>query len=93
MDAGTSFQRLLTIAKKSDTGQAGRVASFVAAVIDMNKFDLYDLRPLDEQISDDILLCINFIRWGKLALTDTTPQGMEQAMEVCVVWGYAPTES
>jgi len=85
--AAHAFSRLL-IRATSDTGQSRRVASFVATVIGRSTFDIYDLRALDVEISDDVLLCMDAIRWAKVHLPDTVPDGMEKAEAICRDWGY-----
>ena len=85
--AAHAFDRLLARAA-SDTGQSRRVASFIATIVGRSTFDIYDLRAMDVEISDDILLCIDAIRWAKLHLPHTVPDGLEKAEAVCREWGY-----
>lgn len=86
---GEAFERLLGRATRADTGQARKVARFIATVVGRASFDVYDLRAFDAEISDDILLCMDAIRWGKLHLPDLVPNGMQRAESVCRDWGYA----
>ena len=62
---GQAFLRLLTLAEKRNTGQIARVAKFIASTYNGNAFpfDLFELRALDIEISDDMLLCIDALRW------------------------------
>ena len=87
--AAQAFNRLLQRTTASDTGQAGRVAAFIAAVVGRAKFDIYELRILDVEISDDVLMCIDAIRWGKVHLAETVPGGLERAEAICREWGYS----
>ena len=87
--AAQAFARLLTIAETSDTGQAGRVARFIASSFNgaAHPFDLFDLRCLDVPISDDILLCLDALRWGKADLYKLVPNGEQRIKAVIESWG------
>ncbi|MBW8843589.1 MAG: hypothetical protein JF607_01270 [Burkholderiales bacterium] len=63
----------------ADTGQSSVVAAFIASVVGFSKFDLYDLRRLDVDISDDVMACIDTIRWRKAHLADLVPDGWSRA--------------
>lgn len=86
-EGGRAFERLLLIAEQSDTGQARLVAMFIAATVGHCRFDMYSLRPMDVEISDDMLTCLDAIRWGKAALPDLVPDGWARAEEVSKEWG------
>lgn len=82
--AGThAFGRLLAFAERSATGQAIVVARFIASTLQVQKFDLYDLRQLDGAISDDVISCIEALSWGRQALQDLVPSGHERCVQVC----------
>ena len=51
---GHAFQRLLQLAETRDSGQVRRVALFIAATYNGEAFpfDLFELRAVDEAISD-----------------------------------------
>ena len=53
--------RLLLLAEHHDSGQATRIAGFIALTYNCEvfPFDLYELRTLDEAIADDIRLCLH----------------------------------
>lgn len=90
-DGGRAFERLLFMAEKNvDTGQASVVASFISSVVGFSKFDLYDLRNLDVDISDDVMVCIDTIRWRKAHLADLVPSGWLRAHAICNDRGFAP---
>ncbi|MBS0339794.1 MAG: hypothetical protein JSS56_04665 [Proteobacteria bacterium] len=84
-----AFDRLLTLATRSETGQARRVAGLIATVVGHARFDIYDLRALDVDISDDALRCLDALRWARMALPDAVPDGWNRAEAICREWGYA----
>lgn len=55
--AGEAFERLLTLAETRDSGQIRKIAGFLAACYnsDRYRFDISDLRVVDEKIRLDIL--------------------------------------
>ena len=89
--AAQAFARLLDIAA-GDTGQAGRVAQFLAAMFNGSayRFDLFEMRMLDVQISDDVLLCLDALRWGKTDLHRLVPNGDVRVQAVISAWGLKP---
>jgi len=89
--AAQAFARLLDVAA-GDTGQAGRVAQFLAATLNGGayRFNLFDLRLLDVQISDDMLVCLDALRWGKTELHRLVPQGYMRVQAVICAWGLKP---
>ena len=54
---GQAFARLLALAETRDSGQARRIAQFIAVSYDgaAFPFDLFELRAVDEAIGDDML--------------------------------------
>ena len=70
-------QRLLQLAETSESGEVRRVAFFIAATYNGEAFpfDLFDLRAVDEAISDDMLSCIDALRWGQSDLHSLVPDG------------------
>ena len=68
--AAQAYLRLVELAERSDTGQARRVARFLASTFNGERypFDLFELRVLDVALSDDALVCIDALRWGKADL-------------------------
>ena len=77
-------QRLLQLAETSDSGQVCRVGLFIAATYNGEAFpfDLFELRAVDEAISDDMLLCIDALRWGQSDLHNLVPDGDRRR-----IWG------
>ena len=72
-----AFARLLTLAERQDSGQIIRVAKFIAATYNGQAFplDLYELRAVDIAISDDMLACLDALRWAKADLHTLVPEG------------------
>ena len=66
-EGGHAYQRLLQLFGTRDSGQVRRVALFFAATYNGEAFpfDLFELRAVDEAISDDMLPCIDALRWGQ----------------------------
>ena len=81
---GHAFQRLLQLAETRDSGQVRRVALYIAATYNGESFpfDLFELRAVDEAISDDMLLCIDALRWGQTDLHSLVPDGDRRR-----IWG------
>lgn len=65
--AAHAYARLLRLAEDGTTDQAGRIARFIAATWNGAAFpqDLFELRTVDVAIADDMLACIDALRWGK----------------------------
>jgi hypothetical protein len=90
--AAQAFGRLLRRAEDSDTGQARRIAQFLAATFDSAAFrwDPLDLRAVDVEISDDMLACLDALRWGKADLWKLVPDGDIRVVAMCQAWGLQP---
>ena len=76
--AGThAFARLLKLAEERDSGQIPRIARFLAATYNGQAFpfDLFELRAVDIAISDDMLSCLDALRWGRADLHTLIPDG------------------
>lgn len=86
--AAHAYARLLDIAETSDTGQAGRIAKFLASTFNGRaySFDLFDLRALDVAISDDMLMCLDALRWGKADLYNLVPDGDKRVKRIIASW-------
>ena len=74
---GQAFLRLLLLAEQHDSGQATRIAGFIASTYNgqVFPFDLYELRMLNEAVADDMLLCIDALRWAQADLHTLVPDG------------------
>ena len=86
---GQAFLRLLRLAEAGDSGQAHTVARFIASIYNGQDFpyDLYDLRLVDVAIGDDMLLCIDALRWGQSDLYSLVPDGDRRVRAVIDLWG------
>ena len=86
---GHAFQRLLQLAESRDSGQVRPIALFIAATYDGDAFpfDLFELRAVDEAIGDDMLLCIDALRWGRTDLHSLVPDGDRRVRAVIDQWG------
>lgn len=81
---------MLQQAETRDSGQIRTVAHFIAATFDGRTFpfDVVDLRTVDVEISDDMLLCLDALRWGKADLYRLVPNGEKRILDVCKDWGF-----
>lgn len=86
--AAHAYARLLGIAENSDTGQASRVARFVASTFNGRAYplDLFELRAVDVPISDDMLLCLDALRWAKADLHKLVPDGDARVTAMVKLW-------
>lgn len=91
--AAQAYARLLDIAETSDTGQAARIARFIAATFNGHAFhfDLFDLRALDVALSEDVLLCIDALRWAKADLFTLVPNGEARVKSILNSWDIQPS--
>ena len=87
--AAQAYARLLDLAETQDSGQIRRVAGFLASTFNgaAFPFDLFDLRTVDVAIADDMLACIDALRWGKADLYKLVPDGERRVLAVCNAWG------
>lgn len=86
--AAQAYARLLDLAERSDTGQASRVAQFIASTFNGRAypFDLFDLRAVDVSIGDDMLLCLDALRWAKADLYRLVPNGETRIKSMVQMW-------
>lgn len=87
--AATAFERLLFIAERGVTDQAHRVARFVAASYDGTAYamNLFDLRGLDEETGDDVLTCLDALRWAQAELCALVSDGEARVRLIIERWG------
>ena len=83
-----AYVRLLTLAEHHDSGQIARVVRFIAATYNAPAFSsvLFDLRALDVAISDDMLLCLDALRWAAGDLSKLVPDGDARVRAVIDRW-------
>jgi hypothetical protein len=84
-----AFARLLHLAETRDSGQVRRVVRFLAATYDGEayRFDLFDLRAVDTAISEDMLQCLDALRWARADLHKLVPDGAPRVRAVLTLWG------
>lgn len=87
--APQAFARLLRLAEERDSGQIVRVVRFLAATYNGQAFklDVFDLRTVDVAISDDMLQCLDALRWGRADLHTLVPDGDRRMQAVIARWG------
>jgi len=89
-----AFARLLQLAETRDSGQIPRVARFLAATYNGQAFQLdpFELRAVDIAISDDMLCCLDALRWGCADLYTLVPDGDARVRAVIDRWGLHWTD-
>ena len=87
-----AYARLLRHAEQGSSGQAARIARFIAATYNGTTFplDLFELRAVDVEISDDMLLCLDALRWGKSDLYNLIPNGDDRIRAMIKDWKLGP---
>ena len=92
---GHAMERLLQLAETRDSGQVRRIALFLAATYDGEAFPLdpFELRAVDEAIGDDMLACLDALRWGRVELHRLVPDGERRVKSVIEQWGLKWPES
>lgn len=82
--AAQAYARLLDLAEKRDSGQIRRIAMFLASTFNGEAFpfDFFELRALDIEISDDMLACLDALRWAKADLHKLVPDGERRILAV-----------
>ena len=93
--AAQAYARLLRLAETQDSGQIRRIAQFLASTYNGQTFpfDLYELRAVDVGISDDMLVCLDALRWAKADLHTLVPEGAKRVEAVCAAWGLKRSEA
>ncbi len=89
---GQAFARLLDLAESHHSGQARRIAQFIASTYDgaAFPFDLFELRIVDEAIGEDMLARLDALRWGQSDLYQLVPNGEPRVRPVIDLWGLRP---
>ncbi len=84
-----AFARLLALAEQRNSGQILRIARFLAATYNGTTFalDPFELRAVDIAISDDMLCCLDALRWGRADLYTLVPDGDARMCAVIERWG------
>ena len=89
LTGAAAFARLLQLAEQRDSGQIGRIARFIAATYNGQAFgfDPFELRAVDIAIGDDMLACLDALRWGRADLHRLVPEGDARVRAVIDRWG------
>ena len=84
-----AFARLIDQAETRDSGQIPRIAHFLAATYNGHafQFDVFELRAVDVAISNDMLCCLDALRWGRADLHTLIPDGDARVRVVIERWG------
>lgn len=84
-----AFARLRKLAEERDSGQIRRIARFLASTYNGEAFplDVFELRAVDVEISDDMLGCLDALRWGRADLHTLVPEGDAWPRAVIDRWG------
>ncbi|MEO9149882.1 MAG: hypothetical protein ABI212_11025 [Burkholderiaceae bacterium] len=92
--AAQAYARLLALAEQRNSGQIERVARFLASTFNGQAFpfDVYQLRAVDIAISDDMLCCLDSLRWGKADLHTLVPDGEKRVLQVFDDWSIGWSE-
>jgi hypothetical protein len=94
--AAQAYGRLMTLAETGNSGQTRRVVGFLASTYngEVFPFDLFELRAVDIAISDDMLACLDALRWAKADLYKLVPDGDRRVRTVIARAGMKwPDES
>jgi hypothetical protein len=87
-NATRALARLIDLAETRDSGQIQCIALFLGAVWNgARHFDLYELRGLDVEISDDMLAVLDGLRWKRLEIGDMVPNGDRRIEGILTAWG------
>ena len=88
--AAQSYSRLLRLAETRDSGQIRYIARFLASTYNGTAFpwNPFELRGLDVEIGDDMLACLDALRWGKADLYRLVPDGDKRVEAVINLWGF-----
>lgn len=92
--AAQAYLRLVELAEQQGTGQAARIARFLASTFDgaLYPLDLFELRALDVAVADDALACIDALRWGRADLYKLLPDGERRIAALIASWGLDKSE-
>jgi hypothetical protein len=84
-----AYARLMELAEERDSGQIARIARFLAATYNGRAFPLdpFELRAVDIAISNDMLCCLDALRWGRADLHTLITDGDARVRAVIDRWG------
>lgn len=86
--AAVAFERLLSQAESAQSGDGRRAAVFIAGTYNgaAFPFNLFELRSVDVDVSDDMIDCIDAIRWGTSDLHELVRDGEQRVRYVLDRW-------
>lgn len=90
-----AFTRLLQMAEERDSGQIQRIAHFLAATYNGQAFpfDLFEWRAVDVSNGDDMLCCLDALRWARADPYTLVPNCDARLRAVIKRWGLrSPSE-
>ncbi len=89
--AAPAFERLLKLAEGTDSGQGRSVVRFLACTFgrELRPFDVFEFRAVDVPTSDDMLACLDALRWGRAELYSLVPNGEARVLAALKGWGVA----
>ena len=89
--AAQAYARLIDLAESRDSGQVRRIAAFLASTYNGQAFpfDIFELRAVDVAISDDMLVCLDALRWAKADLYSLVPDGDRRLRALIDRWGLS----
>ena len=71
-----ALERLIVACEQGVSGQRRKIAKFLGACWNGHRhFDLFELRAVDTVFSDDMLLVLDVLRWGEVALANIVSNG------------------
>jgi hypothetical protein len=71
-----ALERLLVACEQGSSGQPRKIAQFLGSCWNGHRhFDLFELRAVDTVFSDDMLLVLDVLRWGEVAIEKIVPSG------------------
>jgi hypothetical protein len=83
-----ALNRLLVLAENRSSGQIETIAQFLGAIWNGRRhFDLYDLRRLDVEISDDMLVMLDMLRWGRVSIDAVAGRRIENVLKAWDMYG------
>jgi hypothetical protein len=87
--AAQAYDRLLALAEQRDGGQIPRIVRFLASAYSGKAFpfDPFEQRAVDVNISDDMLVCLDALRWAKADLHQLVLDGERRVLSVFATWG------
>ena len=88
-----AFARLLAIAEYEQGGQACVVAWFLTSLYDSTVLlDPFALRAVEVTVSDDMLACLDTLRWAKADLCELVPDGHTRLRRLVERWSLRPQQ-